>query len=260
MINIGVIAWGEGQVAAQFVKDWRRAKVFGREDISFLRDFVEQMEASGQAQQKVLAFVLHRIDAKQLEQIAQDWSNSIQFSELRTSLRSPEEVIREISPIYLPELPHYHSQKGRTRHTAAMLALQRVSQVLIDERGPQVSDLIKRQHGIQGKFDEHLFDVVVANGRPLLAAQGLSFEASTRIVQKDIDATAWAIDDVRKAHRHLPVAVLALTHKESHAPVEKAKRIFRGLAADMISESQMDRWLKQKIRTLPLIPSLIHHG
>src|SRR5438874_12859278 len=95
MINIGVIAWGEDKIAARFVKDWKRAKAFGREDISFLRDFVEQMEDSAQVQQQLLAFTSKPVDATQLEKFVKDWGNSIQFSELRTSLRSPEEVIRE---------------------------------------------------------------------------------------------------------------------------------------------------------------------
>jgi Protein of unknown function (DUF3037) len=261
MINIGVIAWGEDKIAAQFAKDWRRAKAFGREDISFLRDFVEQIEASAQGHQQLLAFESKPVDTKQLEQFVKNWGNSIQFSELRTSLLSPEEVISEISSTYLPELPHFHSQKGRTRHTAAMLALQRVSRVLIDERGPRAGDLIKKEHGIRGKIDEHLFDVVVANGRPFLAAQGLSFEKTfTRAVQKDVDATAWAIDDVRKAHRHLPMAILALSPEGPCPPVERARKIFRALDADMISEQQIDRWAKQKIRALPVPNLAAHHG
>ena len=140
-----------------------------------------------------------------------------------------------------------------------MLALHSVSQVLLYERGPEAGNLIKRQHGIQGKIDEHLFDVVVANGRPFFAAQGLSFEKSfTRTTQKDVDATAWAIDDVKKAHRHLPVAVLALAPKR-YAPVERARKIFEALEADMISENQMDRWVKQTIKTLPPTLSLAGH-
>jgi hypothetical protein len=258
MINVGVIAWGEGKIAARFAKDWRRAKAFGREDISFLRDFVEQVEASAQVQQQLLAFGSNALDANQLEQFVKDWGNSIQFSELRTSLRSPEEVISEISSVYLPVLPH-HSQKGRTRRAAALLALHRVSQVLFDFRGPEASDLIKKEHGIQGKVDEHQFDVVVANGRPFLAAQGLSFEKSfTRTVQKDVDATAWAIDDVRKTHKHLPVAILALTPGAACPPAERARKIFRALNADMISEKQMDGWVKKRIKSLPALTLAAH--
>ena len=259
MINIGVIAWGEGKIASRFARDWRRAKAFGREDISFLRDFVEQMEASTLTQERLLTFGPNRIDAQQLEQIAKDWSNSIQFSELRTSLRSPDEVIREVSSIYLPELRHY-SQTGRTRRMAAILALHRVSQVLIDTRGPRASDLIKKEYGIQGKVDEHLFDVVVANGRPFLAAQGLSFEKSfTRTVQKDVDATAWAVDDVRGNHKHLPMAILALTPGGPCPPVERARKIFRALDADMISERQIDGWVKKRIKAVPVSRLAVHN-
>jgi hypothetical protein len=257
-INMGVIAWGEGQIAAQFIKDWRRARAFGREDISFLKDFVEPTGASARGQQQLLAFGSNPIDAKQFDQLVNDWGNSIRFSELRTSLRSPEEVIRAISSIYFPELPH-HSQEGRTRRMAAMLALHRVSQVLIHERGPQAGDLIKREHVIRGKSDEHRFDLVVANGRPFLAAQGLSFEKSfTRTVQKDVDATAWAIDDVRRADTELPMAIVAFTPKEPCLPVERDRKIFRALKANMVSEKQLDRWVKQKSKTLPVSTLAAH--
>lgn len=254
MINIGVVAWSDNQIEAQFVKNWARARAFGREDVSFLRDFVEQVDTAARGQGQLLTG-LAALDAKQLERIAKDWSNSIQFSEVRTSLRAPKEVIEEVSSIYLPELPH-PSQKGRSRHVAAMLAWHSVSQVLIDERGPDVSELIRKQYGVRGKFDEHLFDVVVANGRPFLAAQGLSFEKSfTRTVQKDVDATAWAIDDVRKLHRSLPMAVLALAPASS-APVQKAKKLFQALNADMVSEIQIDQWVRRKMKAIPATASL----
>lgn len=255
MINIGVIAWGEGKIASRFARDWRRAKAFGREDISFLRDFVEQMEASTGMQQRLLTSEAKPVDAQQLEQIVKDWGNSIQFSESRTSLRSPDEVIQEVSSIYLPELPHY-SQTGRTRRNAGILAWHRVSQVLIDVGGPHASGLIKREHMIQGKVDEHLFDVVVANGRPFLAAQGLSFEKSfTRTVQKDVDATAWAVDDVRNKHKHLAMGILALTPGGACPPVDRARKIFHALDADMVTEKQMDGWVKKRIKALR-IPTL----
>jgi hypothetical protein len=154
MINIGVVVWRDGEIASQFTRNWNRARAFGREDISFLRDFVTQVEASAHGQGQLLPVGSQSLDAEQLEKITHDWSNSIQFSELRSSLRSPQEVIDEVSSIYLPELPIHSQQKGRTRHVAAMMALQRVSQVVIGERGPQASELVKREHIVKGKFDD----------------------------------------------------------------------------------------------------------
>src|SRR5712664_3430633 len=198
MMNIGIIAWGEGKIATHFMKDWRRIRTFGHEDISFLQDFVG-----------------------------------------------------EVSSIYLPGLPH-RQRRSRTRLTAARLALNSVSQVLLQERGPLSEGLIKKQHSIRGKFDEHQFDVVVANGRPFFAAQGLSFERSfSRAIQKDVDATAWAIDDVRKIQRTLPVAVLASPPADSSKYFDRARKTFQGLKAEMVLEDRMDAWVKRALKTVP---------
>src|SRR5260370_37888151 len=174
MMNVGIIVWGEGKIVTHFMKDWRRIKTFGREDISFLRDFVEQIETSTSLEQKLPTLGPGQLDVRRLEELVANWGNSIQFSEPRTSLQPPEDVLREIGSIYLPGLPH-RRQHGRNRLTAARVALDCISHVLLEERGPLSEGLIKRQHGIRGKFDEHRFDVAVANGRTFLAAQGLSF-------------------------------------------------------------------------------------
>lgn len=251
MINVGLIAWGDGKIVTQFMKDWRRIKTFGHEDISFLQDFVGQIETSTSPNQLSPTVGPGQIDTKRLEELVANWSNSIQFSEPRTSLKSPEDVLREVGSIYLPGMPH-RQQRSRTRRTAARLALNSVSQVLIEERGPLSEDLVKKHHGIRGKFDEHQFDVAVANGRTFLAAQGLSFEKSfSREIQKDVDATAWAIDDIRKIQRTMPVAVLALPPRDSSKHFDQAKKTFRGLRADMVLESQMDAWVKRALKAVP---------
>jgi hypothetical protein len=45
-INIGVIAWTDGKIVTRFVEDWRRVRTFGRENIDFLREFVQKLENS----------------------------------------------------------------------------------------------------------------------------------------------------------------------------------------------------------------------
>jgi hypothetical protein len=56
---------------------------------------------------------------------------------------------------------------------------------------------------------KHSFDVVVAN--PFFATQGLSFEVSaSRILDLEVDATAFAISDVHAQHHEPPLGVLTL--------------------------------------------------
>lgn len=252
LINIGVVAWTEQSIVTRFVDNWQRARTFGRENINFLREFAHQLESSTSSQQALFGLDLGSLDASKLEKIVETWGHSIEFTEPRASLRSPEEVLHEVTSIYLLESQRRH--RARDRRTAAMLAIQSVSTVLTASRGPEAADLIKKQRSISGKIEKHVFDVVVENGRPLFAAQGLSFEKSSTLdVQRDVDATAWAIDDVRKssAFKSLPVAVLALPPSGESRAYSSAKRIFRALDVNMISETGMKTWVKKTMKVLP---------
>jgi hypothetical protein len=251
-MNIGIIAWAEGQFATKFIDNWQRVQTFGREDIGFLRNFVQQVESSTSTQKKLFTLAPESLDVPKLEKIVENWNHSIQFSEPRVSLKPLEEILSEVAPIYLLK-SRERRHRVRDHRTAAMLALQSVSTVLTHSRGQQAADdLIKKQRAIRGKIDTHVFDVVVENGRPFFAAQGLSFEKSLSVdVQKDVDATAWAINDIRNtpAHRLLPVAILALPPGSDSQPFVRAKKVFRSLKAEMISEAEMGNWVKKTIRT-----------
>jgi hypothetical protein len=251
-INIGVIAWTEGKIVTKFVENWQRVRSFGHENIEFLREFVHELESGASSQQTLFGAPPASLNAQGLEKIVEGWSRSIDFSEPRVSLKSPEEVLHEVTSIYLPE-PR-HRPRARDRRTAAMLAVKSVTRVLFHLRGPDSSDLIKKQRSISGRIEKHIFDVVVENGRPYFAAQGLSFERSLIVdVQRDVDATAWAIDDIREsaATRDLPVAVLALPPSGRSRPYVSAKRIFRALDVQMISETGMGNWVKKTMKVLP---------
>jgi hypothetical protein len=255
-INIGVIAWTEEKVVTRFVEDWRRVRAFGRENIDFLREFVQQLQTSASSQQRLFKLDTESLNTQKLENVVESWGRSIGFSEPRVSLKSPEEALHEVTSIYL--LESQHRPRARDRRTAAMLAIRSVSRVLSHLRGAEAADLIKKQHVISGKIEKHVFDVVVENGRPYFAAQGLSFEKSATIdVQKDVDATAWAIDDVRRssANKTLPVAVLALPPSGHSQPYMSAKRIFRALDVQLISESGMTGWVKKTMKVLPAASS-----
>lgn len=251
-INIGVVAWSEGKIVVKFVDNWQRVRTFGRENIDYLRDFAQTLETSASSQATIFGLTPGTVDAAKLEHIVATWGRSIDFSEPKVSLKSPEEAIREVTFIYL--LESQHRRRARDRRTAAALALQTVSDVLTSERGPDAVDLIKKQRSIRGKIEQHIFDVVVENGHPFFAAQGLSFEKSSTVdVQKDVDATAWAIDDIRDSadYKSLPVAVLALPPSGRSSAYTSAKKIFRALDVQMIAESGMQPWVRKTMKVLP---------
>src|SRR5262245_19715811 len=92
-MNVGVIAWADGQIATKFIDDWRRVRSFGGEDIDFVRDFVRRVEEASEDIPSLPGFVHDRaIDEGRLRKFIGDWVNSIQFSEPKASLKPPLEV------------------------------------------------------------------------------------------------------------------------------------------------------------------------
>lgn len=248
MINVGLIAWDGERIATKFVDNWRRVRAFGHEDISFLQDFARELETRTSPAKSIPGFGPNPLHGPDLEKLAGGWTHSIQFSEPKASLRSPVDVLKDVAPTFLPELRR-PLHRPRDRRVAAMLAVQKVSELLTDVRGHEAHGLVKKQFAIKGKLDEHFFDVAVANDRTFFAAQGLSFEKTTeRELQRDVDATAWTIDDVRKAHRTLPVAILALPPAGKSAPFERAAKVFSGLNVKMLNEQQIGTWVRRTIK------------
>lgn len=248
-INVGVVAWREGQIAARFVQNWRRVRAFGREDVEFLRDFASRIISAAGETGALPGFDPDAINETRLEKIIGSWTRSIQFSEPKSSLKSPSEVLDEISSIFLLDLPK-RIKHTRSRREAAALAVQKVFEVL-KERNID-SEMLKRHNKISGHLADHIFDVVVGNGTPFFAAQGLSFEGTDSAnLQRDVDATAWAVDDVRRENRQLPLAVLALPPRNESKAFDRAEKIFKGLDADLVLEAQMGAWATRNANAIP---------
>ena len=256
-INVGVIAWGSGLLAARFINNWRRVRAFGHEDVEFLQDFIRNVERSVSNLRELPGLDAPVIDENRLKQIIGNWTHSIQFSEPRSSIdKTPELLIEEIAPIYLTE-PLQATSRAQRRRAAAAIAAQKVFEVVEAQRGAFANELVKKSYPLQGKLDEHTFDVVVTNGRPYLAVQGLSFEvASSPGMRREIDATAWAIDDVKRENKKFPLAVLMLPPDDAGGGDSdiflRAKKVFKGLHADVVeSDRQIGSWVKRRVRALP---------
>ena len=107
---------------------------------------------------------------------------------------------------------------------------------------------------LKGRHLPYEFDISVGNGRPLFAAQGISFEVpSTRRLDKEIAATAWLIEDVKLEEPDFPILVGALPPKERFDGdiYEKASALFSELGADVIGEDGISSWAEEQLMSLP---------
>jgi hypothetical protein len=104
---------------------------------------------------------------------------------------------------------------------------------------------------LEGKLGEHVFDVVLANEKPLAAVDAISFEVRSKVnLQREVDATAWALDDVRRLDKDMPLAVFVLppTNAEAEQVYRAAFKTFKALGAKVIEdEPALARWAARQV-------------
>jgi hypothetical protein len=251
-MNVGVLVVEGGRIEGRFLREWNRVRTFGGEDVSFLRDFAYRVNQWTPDHPEIPGLAAGvRLDEKGLQDIVGRWHNSIQFTPLRASLSSPQELLDQLAARYLRHAPRKRTGY-RDRRKAAQIAFRELEDAFLPVLGPDSNASISRNAVIPGKLDHHQFDVSIENGTPYLAAHGLSFEGPhSKDLEKEIDATAWAIDDVKSADKSLDLAVLVLPPKSAKSKTfDRAVHVFEGLKAEVVEEPEAESWAQEHAKRL----------
>jgi Protein of unknown function (DUF3037) len=244
-INVGVLVFEGNQVRSHFLRDWRRVRSFGGQDVGFLRKFARQVEDLGDPQIKIEMDV-DALTAEMLEGAPERWANSIQLTPLRASTLPADELLEQTSRRFLRE--RVPATRGRDRRAAASLASRHLLEAVRGQGARKPELYVKRNLKVDGSLEDHHLDVALKNGKLRLGVLGLSFEArSPADVLKEISATAWTIDDVRNAIK-IPMAVIALLPKSRSKSYDRAERVFTGLGATLVPEDEISDWAKDAAR------------
>jgi hypothetical protein len=257
-INIGVIVTSGEVVRARFLNDWTRVRHFSGHDVTFLKHFAKTIGQAATPQEILPNIVEGRFTASLLEGASEAWMNSIQFTPLRGSLKAIDDLLAEVSVRFLAKYEQ-RRRELRDRRYAASAAAAHIREALLLRVGPEAEDLLKKRHRLQGKLQPHRFDAVVANGVPYFAAQGISFEiAGNSNLQRDTEALAWQITDVRALDSVLPLAVVAFPPVENTAHLEKAQQlydeavgVYAQLGATVLDENSVAGWARHVVSRLP---------
>ena len=70
--------------------------------------------------------------------------------------------------MFVPSL-HPLQRRGRNRRAAAGIEARVVADAVKHELPDQVGELVKRGETLSGQLDQHRFDIVLKNGKPLAA-------------------------------------------------------------------------------------------
>lgn len=250
-INIGVVAFGGGKVRTHFLSNWQRVRSFGG-DVKFLREFASELSRRASPELVLPELTSDRVlSHEQLQKVAERWINSVQFTPPRASLQEIGDLVQYASKRFLRE-PKRQRRAYRGKQSAVRAAFEGIRSALQDLDETLAHELLHRKYPLEGSLEHHKFDVVVANGRPFFAAQALSFENPDAPLETEVDAAAFAISDVRKRHRELPVAVVALPPKKRSKAYDRARHIFEALDTDMLKEDEVEGWAESKAELIPL--------
>lgn len=225
-INIGVVAFTDGNAEVHFIENWDRVRLFGG-NVSVLQTAARQIE---------------RMPYEALRQAMDGWSQSIQFTLPAASVLAVDSLLIDVAKRCLVD-PERPKKSYRNRQQAIDLTKRYLGAAMRNEIGSAANRLLKEGHATFGKLDKHECDLTVMNGHTLLLANSLSFETpDVKAITKMAHATAWAIDDIKQSDPSLPFAVVALPPKQPLEIYDRATETFQKLGAQVVEERSLDGW------------------
>ena len=246
-LNFGVLVFGDGKVRARFTHSWARVQRFGDGDAAFLREFARDVERHAQGV-RTLHQIVKPIDLSDdaIQRMAREWGDSIHLTPPRASLEQPDALLKRMATRVLRDSTAKNREHDR-RH-AAGIAASALSTACRDVLGEDRGDLVHRRATVAGKLTEHVFDVTVQNGAAYVAVRGLAFTGDDKTyLQREVDAAAWSIDDVRKKGG-TSLAILALPPTRRSKQFEDATRTFVSLGADVVLSQHANEWALKTVK------------
>jgi hypothetical protein len=233
-INFGVVVFGEGRLLTRFLQNWTRVKQFGG-NVTSLKAFAHEAQ--------------HKLDEGKVREAAQRWANCIQFTPPAASTLGHDALLLDVTKRFLIDPPPA-SRSRRTRRDAIALARRCLVTALRERFGRTVAkSLLKRHYQVPGTLDQHEFDLSVANGHPMFAVQGLSFEAAEEndSLVRDVHATAFSVKDVKSRDPDFPVGVVALAPPDAPPLYQRAVHTLRHVGAEVLTEDEVDQWAAYRV-------------
>lgn len=238
--NFGVFALSDGKAKFHCISDWTRLRKFGGEQIDFLKEFARW---AGKMD-----------DEKGVRHIAAKWRNSIQLTEPQPSLMEIEQLLVYAAQNFLVETGP--AKLGYRRKIDLLRTTQRTILDALNLRVGSVARIyLKPHYSMLGQTGRHTFDLGTANGLAYFLTQAISFEiADQREIEKQVDATAWAIEDVGRLNTKPPIGVAILPPKKTGGienMYSNARNVFTDLGAEVLDEEGIRPWAKKMAELVP---------
>lgn len=245
-INVGVLAFEGNEVVAKFANDLGRARTFSKKDPASLRAVLADLQQ-----------MLHEgtLNEARIRRMCESWHSQVQVSTPRVSTQGTDALLDEVSLLFLPEQRLATSVRRPGKRRAVKLAVESLTERITSRfhtSRAAARRLIKLDYEVTGRLENHELDLALVNGALKVGAIAISFALENRAhLKRDMDAAAFAIEDLRKSNRSLPLYVLGHAADASLDEVQRATTLFQNWKAQVITDSRIDVWSSAVVRSLP---------
>ena len=245
-VNVGVLVTGEDErfFSARLLtkREWGRLRRFGYDrDFTFLDEFQRQLAAEAVDAGQLPGGAAAGWDLARLRQISSEWGGTLQVTAPRPVLHDRATTL--VMDLYGRFVADPSARRQRARDRNWINRRIRVGlRTSIHARQPtlDIGRHLTSRPQVRGDLEQHRFDFLLQNGRPLELMRSLSLEAATDKARTEIDAIAWSIADLNRAHNPIPVTVVSIGDGRL---LESAERVYGGLGAAFVKEAEIDDWL-----------------
>lgn len=246
-INVGVLTFEGDGVACRFLEDFSRARALGIRDPSFLRSVVSEFRQS--VDQK-------KLSERDIRHMCETWHGQVQLTSPRGSTETARTLIDSIARMFLQELAPSTGTRSVGKRRTLKLAVDSLAARISERYGTSkwtARRAIKRDYETTGHFERHHLDLAVANGHLQLGALALSFAHGKRaVLKRNLDATAFIIEDVRRSNRRVPLFVFGHEVKAGSPEFEHATTLFQNWNTKVVVADKIQEWSDSVSKKLSL--------
>jgi hypothetical protein len=234
--NVGIIAFDDTRVVCRTLHNWRRVSSFGGSDVHAVRELVEE-------------FTRRDLSPTDVTRALETWTSSLRLSAPRASVAPVDRLLEQMAEVMLVDVePKQRLNTKLTVMRNGRVALERA----VDTKVQRADLTVESRLPVDGYRVSHDVDLAVQNGRVLLVAQAVSFARSTsQSIQRDVDATAWILEDLGSSATppHLAVLVAPPTHGNKSA-YDAGLKLFRELKAEVVPQNTIGSWADKAVAAL----------
>lgn len=256
-MNIGIIAFRDGNFQSKFFSRWQRASTFGEEKVDFLKEFAKEVQDRIEYPRFAKLEGEQPLTEEWIREACDSWQNSIQLTDPRASIREPRKLVEVLSKRFLREPEP--QQRARDRRHATKLTYTAFERSLSKNIGRRATEFLSRGGTVSGAKEPHEMGITLTNGQPLLGAEGFSFEVKENArVKRALDSVIYKLDDIRDKFDTLSLGLVALPPQGSSDLYRRANSLCEQIEVELVPENEIGEWASET--TLKLKDELSENG